>query len=80
MREAGELVRQAGFEDVELSTRLGSGDLLLIEPSRRYQGALFRLIWSIYPRWLVRRLGDRFGLYLLIEATRCLRAVGRELR
>lgn len=70
LREAHELVQGAGFDHVRLSTRLGSGDLLLTKPSSRYQGALFNLIWKVYPRWLVRLLGDRFGLYLLIEATK----------
>ncbi len=68
LREADDLVRRAGFDDVRLSTRLGSGDLLLGKPSQKYQSALFRTIWKLYPRWLVRLLGDRLGLYLLIEA------------
>jgi len=58
------------FVDVCLSTRLNPGDLLLIRPSAKYDRPLLRLLIRIYPRWLVRRLGDCFGLNLLIEARR----------
>jgi SAM-dependent methyltransferase len=61
------LATRAGFNEVDVTTRLGPGDLLLIKPSARYQGTLARLAFALYPRPLVRLLGDRFGLYLLIE-------------
>jgi hypothetical protein len=67
-REEGrKIVLGAGFEPVSLITRLGPGDLLQIRPSQRYQGRLVRLAWALYPRPLIRLIGDRFGLYLLIE-------------
>jgi hypothetical protein len=56
------------FTDIRLATRLNPGDLLLIRPSEKYDRPLHRLIFRIYPRWLVRWLGDYFGLNLLIEA------------
>jgi hypothetical protein len=31
---------------------------------------LFKLIWQFYPRWLIRRIGDRYGLNLMIAATK----------
>ena len=58
------------FAEVHLSTLLNPGDLLLIRPSEKYDRPLHRFLFRIYPRWLVRRLGDRFGLNLLIEAAR----------
>ena len=67
--EARELLER-NFADVRLSTLLNPGDLLLIRPSAKYASPLHRLLIRIYPRWLVRRLGDRFGLNLLIEAQR----------
>lgn len=67
LNEARSLAETAGFTDVKVSTRLGPGDLLLIKPSARYEGALARLAWALYPRALIRLIGDRFGLYLLIE-------------
>jgi ubiquinone/menaquinone biosynthesis C-methylase UbiE len=67
-RSEGKLLAvEAGFEVVAISTRLGPGDLLEIKPSSRYQSAFTRLAWLVYPRALIRLLGNRFGLYLLIE-------------
>jgi ubiquinone/menaquinone biosynthesis C-methylase UbiE len=66
--EARRLVEKAGFENVRVRTVLGPGDLLLIKPSWKYKNPAWKLVWALYPRWLVRMLGDRFGLYLLIEA------------
>jgi hypothetical protein len=68
--EANELVSAAGFENMRISTVLGPGDLLEIKPSKRYSSMLSRLAFAAYPRWLVRALGDRFGLYMLITADR----------
>lgn len=66
--EADALLRGAGFEPPRLATRLNPGDLLDIRPSEKYRHPLYRWVWRLYPRWLVRALGDRFGLNLLIEA------------
>lgn len=65
--EAQELVAGEGFEDVRISTVLGPGDLLTIKPSQRYGSLLSRIAFAVYPRWLVRALGDRFGLYMMIS-------------
>jgi ubiquinone/menaquinone biosynthesis C-methylase UbiE len=67
LNEGRELALCAGFEAVGVSTRLGPGDMLLIKPGRRYDTAMGRLIFALYPRFVVRALGDRLGLYLLIE-------------
>lgn len=66
--EGTRLATDTGFDDVMVSTRLGPGDLLLQATSRRYQGGIWRLAMALYPRPLVRVIGDRMGLYLLIEA------------
>jgi ubiquinone/menaquinone biosynthesis C-methylase UbiE len=68
--EARHLLTVIGFSEIEVSAKLSLGDLLTIEPSRRYSSPTFKLIWRVYPRWLVRILGDRFGLNLLITATK----------
>ena len=57
-----------GFEQIELRQALSPGDLLLNEPSARFQGWLYRIIWRLYPRFLVRRVGAKLGLFLLISA------------
>jgi ubiquinone/menaquinone biosynthesis C-methylase UbiE len=68
--EARSLLLDAGFENIAASTKLGPGDLLTIKPSMKYSAPIYRLIWRVYPRWLVRLIGDRYGLELLIEATK----------
>jgi hypothetical protein len=62
------MLAKIGFQNITLSNQLGPGDLLTIEPSKKYRSKIYSLIWKSYPRWLVRRLGTRFGLILLIEA------------
>ncbi len=57
-----------GFEQVELRQAFSPGDLLLNEPSARFHGVAYRIIWRLYPRFLVRRLGEKLGLFLLISA------------
>lgn len=66
--EARQLLTGIGFHPIRLFPKLGPGDLLLIKPSQKYQHPVFKLIWRFYPRWLVKRLGDRLGIGLLIEA------------
>ena len=70
LAEARRLVLSAGFRDVSVESRLCPGDFLNIVPSARYRGRLYRMVWRLYPRWLVRLLGDRFGLNLLIRAAK----------
>jgi hypothetical protein len=48
-------------------TQLGLGDLLTMKPSAKYSDPLSRFVLRIYPRWLVRRLGNGWGGYLLLE-------------
>lgn len=66
--EAKAMIEKIGFADVRVGSKLGPSDLLTIRPSEKYRGALSRLVFAVYPRWLVRLFGDRFGLYLTIEA------------
>lgn len=66
--EATALVKSAGFVDINCSTKLSSGDTLLIKPSCKYRSFLYKVIWKIYPRWLVKLFGDSLGLVLLVEA------------
>ena len=57
-----------GFEGIEFRQEFSPGDLLLNEPSARFRGALYRVIWKLYPRALVRAFGRKRGLFLLISA------------
>ncbi|SRR6266496_3404367 len=56
-----------GFADLKLSQVFSPGDLLLNQPSARYQSGFYRLVWRFFPRRLVRQLGCRWGLFLLIS-------------
>jgi SAM-dependent methyltransferase len=59
-----------GFEDIEMRLEFSPGDLLLHRPSTKFRSPFYNLIWKVYPRWLVRRLGARLGLFLLITAAK----------
>lgn len=59
-----------GFRDVEMRVVFSPGDLLLHQPSARFQSGFYRLIWKFFPRALVRTFGRRWGLFLLITATK----------
>jgi SAM-dependent methyltransferase len=65
--EGHRLAECAGFAGIRATTRLGPGDLLTIEPSVRYRAWPYRLAWRLWPRLLIRLLGDKYGLYLLLE-------------
>jgi SAM-dependent methyltransferase len=60
----------SAFASVEVSTALLAGDLLAMRPSERYQSPIFRAIWRLYPRALIRRFGRRLGLGLLVRAVK----------
>lgn len=57
-----------GFEDIRLQQEFSPGDLLLNQPSSRFQGSFYRLIWKLYPRPLARKFFRNWGLFLLISA------------
>jgi SAM-dependent methyltransferase len=59
-----------GFRDVEMQVEFSPGDLLLHQPSARFQSGFYRLVWKLFPRWLMRAFGRRAGLFLLITATK----------
>jgi SAM-dependent methyltransferase len=59
-----------GFKDVNMKLAFSPGDLLLHQPSARFQSAFYRTIWKLFPRALVRKFGPSWGLFLLIKATK----------
>jgi len=58
----------SGFENIQIKQVFSPGDLLLNLPSYRFQSWPYRLGWKLYPRFLIRRLARRWGLFLLISA------------
>jgi ubiquinone/menaquinone biosynthesis C-methylase UbiE len=61
-----------GFEEVRIEQEFSPGDLLLHKPSQKFQAPVYRLIWRLFPRRLIRKIGKRWGLFLLITAKRPL--------
>ena len=67
--QASDLIRQAGFENFDIRLQLAFADLLLNKPrSKKYQAGIYRLLWSCYPRWFIRLLGNGFGFQMMITA------------
>ncbi|HYO75879.1 MAG TPA: class I SAM-dependent methyltransferase [Thermoanaerobaculia bacterium] len=66
--EARAMLAKIGFSSIELGTELANGDLMTLKLGDKYQGRAFRIIQALYPTWLVRLLGRRFGLFMLITA------------
>jgi SAM-dependent methyltransferase len=58
----------AGSHDIALRIEFSPGDLLLHQPSAKFRSTPYRLLWKLFPRFLVRWLGRRYGLFLLITA------------
>ena len=64
------LLEEVGLTNMNVYTKLAFGDLLLNKPSKKYKAPIYRLVWKLYPRWLVRMMGDKYGFFLFIEATK----------
>ncbi|HEY3821376.1 MAG TPA: class I SAM-dependent methyltransferase [Polyangiaceae bacterium] len=58
------------FSKVRVRVQLSHGDLLLMPPAHKYRRWYHSLAWGLYPRRFIRALGNRFGTFLLIEATK----------
>ena len=66
--EARQLFR--GFARVEIDTVLTHGDLLSSSAGQRHQGVLLSIARVVWPRWLIRRLFPKRGLFTLITAVK----------
>ena len=62
------------FEDIQIEQVFSPGDLLLSKPSPRFQGPAYRLVWKLFPRWAIRRLGKSLALFMLISAKKTFQA------
>jgi SAM-dependent methyltransferase len=59
-----------GFQDLQMRLVFSPGDLLLHQASARFQSRFYRMVWRVYPRWLLRRFAKEWGLFLLMSATK----------
>lgn len=64
------LALMQGYRDVSMRLVFSPGDLLLQRPSAKFQSAVYRLVWRVYPRWLVQRVAKKCGLFLLVTGTK----------
>ncbi|HEX4486299.1 MAG TPA: class I SAM-dependent methyltransferase [Terriglobales bacterium] len=55
------------FQDVTVRQVFSPGDLLQHEPSARFSSGFYRMVWKLYPRWLLEKIAASWGLFLLIE-------------
>jgi SAM-dependent methyltransferase len=60
----------ASFSQMKITTQLSHGDLLNVRPSAKYRSRLYDALRAGYPRRLVKLLGNRFGLMMLIESVK----------
>jgi SAM-dependent methyltransferase len=58
----------AKFEYIAMRQVFSPGDLLLNQASARFQNPFYRAVWALFPRFLVRTLCPRLGLFLLVSA------------
>jgi ubiquinone/menaquinone biosynthesis C-methylase UbiE len=70
IQEMQSLLEKQRFTNINLYTKLVFGDLLQHKPSEKYESFLYSLIWKLYPRWLVRMFGDKYGIFLFIVANK----------
>jgi ubiquinone/menaquinone biosynthesis C-methylase UbiE len=57
-----------GFSKVEISTVLTHGDLLSSDAGQRHKGLLLNIARMIFPRFIIKSLFPRPGLFMLIKA------------
>lgn len=60
----------AGASDVVTRVELTHGDLLESGAGQRHEGRVLAIARRIWPRWLLRRVAGRFGLFLLVSGTK----------
>ncbi|MDH3692154.1 MAG: class I SAM-dependent methyltransferase [Gammaproteobacteria bacterium] len=66
--EFSRIMEEIGYKGVKVERELGSGDLLMMPPSEKFQGTLYRIVWALWPRWLIRKFGRPWGTALICHA------------
>lgn len=66
-RELHKILNSFGFKKIKIEKKLGSGDLLLFEPSKKYErNFIFPILFKIYPRFILKHF-NFLGLLLMAE-------------
>ena len=58
------------FTNVDIEVVLTHGDLLSSAVGQRHRGLVLQVARLIWPRWLIRTFFKKYGLFLLITATK----------
>jgi ubiquinone/menaquinone biosynthesis C-methylase UbiE len=65
VKEAKEMFKK--FSDIKIDTLLTHGDLLTSKAGQRHEGILLDIVRKIYPRFIIRKLLPKNGLFMLIS-------------
>jgi ubiquinone/menaquinone biosynthesis C-methylase UbiE len=68
--EIKKLLEECGYEQIEAHGQLAPSDLLTVRRSEIYSNPIYAFIWKLYPRWIVKWLGNDWGFFILIRATK----------
>lgn len=60
----------SAFAGVQVDTVLTHGDLLESEAGQRHRGRALSIARKVWPRWAIKRLAPKAGLFMLIEAVK----------
>ena len=65
--ELKKILNGFGFKNIKIEKKLGSGDLLLFEPSKKYEKYfIFPFLFKIYPRFILKHFNS-LGLLLMAD-------------
>lgn len=62
----------AGADNVTTRVELTHGDLLESGAGQRHEGLVLAMARRLWPRWLLRRVAKRYGLFLLVSGTKAI--------
>ncbi len=71
VEQARGLLKEVGFKNIDIKLFVDSGDLLTLKLSKKYgHNSLVRWAIAVYPRSIIKRLGDRLGTTMCITAVK----------
>lgn len=60
----------SNFKEVKITTLLTHGDLLTSDAGQRHKGYLLSIAKQFFPRFVIKKLFPKHGLFMLIEAVK----------
>lgn len=68
LKEARELLKRAGYRNIQLKVELSPGNTLELKLSKKYDKPVYKLFQKLYPSWFIKAFGRGWGTFLLINA------------